>query len=328
VPLGHIRQRLCKQAYAPPYQTALKAFCFVLKGDAAAIQANVIEPTLAQDFKAASLVEDVFALAWIHYDNFSSMVVPDNTHGMHCYQESAVLHLVQDAGKTENDVYLYVPSLYVDSSAAMSSGYTFGFPKAFGEVTMSGTAPNGSGVRLATHADEVKQFQTPSMLAQRLRVYEATPGDPGLARFVHIHNPAPGAVHEFSKLLDHEFFAFAGATNGALLHSIKQFVDAMVFWRAPLLLLKQIPSAMTPLGQAAYQAYVKVNAQVNAVHQVALLGGYTVVFEDWDSSPFVRAYGLSNPPTARRTSNPLTPLLGFYVDLTAELQVKSETPIS
>ena len=326
--MGQIRHRLCKQIYAPPYKARLKAFCFVLRGNAAAIQANVIQPTLANDFKAAALVEDLFALAWVHYDEFSSIVAPDNTHGKHSYKESAVINLIQDATNNSNDFRVYVPSLYLDSSAAMSSGATFGFPKAYGTITMSDIAPNAAGVTLATRADEVRQFQAANMFSQKLLVYQATPGSAqAISNMVRIQNPLPDNVDDFQKLFDAAYDAFVPATDPTLFAATKQFVDAMVFWRAPLLLLKQIPSAVTPLGQAAYQAYVTVNARVTAIHEVALLGGYSVTFEDWDSSPFVTAYGLSNPPTARQTSPSLSPVIGFYVDVSAELAVQSETPI-
>ena len=38
--------------------------------------------------------------------------------------------------------------------------------------------------------------------------------------------------------------------------------ETLAFWRAPLLMLKQSMSATTPGGNAAYQAYVTVDARV------------------------------------------------------------------
>jgi hypothetical protein len=325
--LAQIRQRLCKQVYTPPYKARAKGFTFIFRGDASAIRTKVLQPALATDYRPANLLDDFFALTWVHYDHFSSSDPPDSNEGRHCYKESAVFSVIEDPN--DGTQYIYIPSLYVDKSAPIASGNTFGFPKSWGDITMTSIVPDAAGhLTLSTKADEVRTFGPPgSPFSERLTVYEATRGAIDASIVEWIPNVTPEKVEDFAAFLEKPFFEFlAKQQDMALPQTLKQLFDLFVFWKSPLLLLKQVPSAVAPL-QAAYQAYVKVDAKVDAIHNVALLGGYQVTFQNWDSAPFVTAFGLSASPARAQPSLPIKPLLGFYADLDVQLTSREEMPI-
>src|SRR4030095_8695342 len=161
--MGAMRDRLCTQVYKPEYLLSAKAFTFVMQGKAADIDSKVTRPALGSDYVVSSLgtTSDLFAVSWVRYSSFTSAL----PQGRFSYNESALFNVVQDAGGVK---HLYVPSLYLDSSAAITSGRdVFGFPKAWGDVSLSAVVPTKT-VTLSTEADEIALAGNP---ASRRRIY-------------------------------------------------------------------------------------------------------------------------------------------------------------
>ena len=137
--MGMMRQRLCKQLCAPPWRAKGQMFGFLLQGQGAAIEANVTKPAFGDDYKPASILFDkgLFALTWAHYAQFGGAdPSPDEHLATYEYNESALVNIVEGGGAS----YMYMPSLYLDASVPIVSGReAYGYPKSYGEVTLSST---------------------------------------------------------------------------------------------------------------------------------------------------------------------------------------------
>jgi hypothetical protein len=305
--MGNMRSRLCQQLYAPPYTTTASAFTFVLQGDGAKIDTMVCQPALGTDYTLSSIVKsrDLFALSWVHYTNFGSNAPP----GKFTYNESALWNVVEKAGVR----HLYIPSLYLDSSAAVTSGRDFfGFPKAFGRVDLSATVPTAS-LSLTTEADELDQANGSGFPRT---IYSVSPG--AGAGFTPLPNANPDQIDVFvTNIIEPALKALLG--NKDLTDDVIELFKIIAFRRAPLVLLKQVPPA-SGAAQAAYQSYVIAKSTVTKVRSLAWLTGYNVTLRNWHSAPIASSYGLPD-------GQPVTPLLGFYVDLDAKIETVSETII-
>jgi hypothetical protein len=115
-------------------------------------------------------------------------------------------------------------------------------------------------------------------------------------------------------------YQFINTQNEALRHAVAKVFNAFAFWQAPLIFLKQLPSAEPPLDQAAYQAYVTAGADITAYRSVAFFNGFKVALYNPASAPIASSYGIT-------TGSALTPLLACYVDLDFEIGTGVESPI-
>jgi hypothetical protein len=305
--MGNMRNRLCQQTYAAPYTTSAKAFTFVLQGNAAKIASDVTKPALASDYKPATLAtagDDLFALSFVHYDVFGS----GNPAGKFSYNESALFNVVEDTAL--HTKHLFISSLYLDSSAAVTSGRDFfGFPKSFGAITVP-NAPS-SAMTLSTKAEVVS---VAANVAGQQTMYSVAPG--GGAATVDV--PALIDVNAIDLVADSLdlLLKSMGVTIGG---DLVQLFRMIAYHEAPLVLLKQMPSAETP-AQAAYQSYVVAKAQVTNVRKVSFLTGFNVTVNDWLGAPIATSYGLT-PGVAKASP------IGFYIDADAEIKTVRETVI-
>jgi hypothetical protein len=301
--MGMMRQRLCNQLCAPPWRAKGQAFGFLLQGDGDAIEANVTRPAFGDDYKPASILfnKGLFALTWAHYDEFGGDNGSPNQHtGVFEYKESALVNIVEAGGVK----HIYMPSLYLDASVPVVSGReAYGYPKAFGEITMSKTTP-GSDVMFLTRADEVQSFLG-NPPATRSDIYSARPIVANGATFVTIANPNPHDVSLFAQML-HTKLAVSLA-GWPLVGELVEMVKMLVLRSAPMVMLKQIPLA-SATSQAAYQAYVTADARFTKINSVSLIFGYEVELNDWASAPIASAYGFGGPRT-------VPALVGFHVDV-------------
>jgi hypothetical protein len=286
-----------------------------MMGDGNTIRTRVIEPTLAQDYKPVAWADNLFALAWIHYEGFCSTETPDAGRGLMSYNESTLIHLVEDKN---NQVYAYLPSLYVDKSAPILSGRDmFGFPKSWGTVKMPPTVPSAQAITLETIGDEVPTFGT-SMPSQSLTVYKVVVPLALALTALRLQNPVPEGVDQFMKLVEDRLPSFL-PTDSQKVQGIGRMLTLLASFSAPLLVLKQLPSAQIPQGNAAYQAYVQVPSRVSAHSGITLFAGFEPTLNDWDSAPIKRSYLGSN--------NTATPLIGCHVEVDLELGKGIETTI-
>ena len=184
---------------------------------------------------------------------------------------------------------------------------------------MSSIVPGPQAIHLSTHGDEVANFSLPSEQSQSRLVYEAFTNATAMSR-VQLTSRSPGTAYDdlFKHLDSHPDLIKAKDDKQRL--AAKMMLGLLAFQKAPMIFLKQVPSAEPPLNQAIYQAYVKAQATLVAITAITLLDGFTVRLQNWASAPIASAYGVA-------AGAALMPLLSFYIDMDCEIGTGIETPI-
>jgi len=313
-----LRSRLCKRDYSPPFLAkGVKAYAFILHGDADTIRREVVQRTLGPEFGLIPGAENLFVLAWIEYGSLTSVTAPDNERGAFAYKESATFVLVdcQIEGWDQEPAYLYISSLYVDKAAPIITGLeTYGFPKSWGDIAMK---PQNIDVFM-TYANEIHNYILPPEQPRHSIVYKAerTSDSWGGSNVRHIANNESHDPHTFiDRALEllhdeivgavKEFESEVKPLETDIIDAVKKIVRHFAVWDPPLVFLKQFPSSQH-VGEMCYGSYVRANFRPINVSGLSVLHGYTVRLNEFASAPYASSHGVE-------AGTDLKPLIGFSV---------------
>ena len=344
-------EELVKQVYQPPFKAnKVRAFAFIVKGDASKIRTNVVVPTLGPGFQTVPAgafgIDDLFVVAWLRYDGGFTSDPPQNVlggqhngdyyKGKFAYSESAVFHIVESIQTRR--AYIYIPSLFLDKSVPILTGRSvYGMPKTVGTLKI----PTSQGV-CSTYAEVIRKFQDPATASPLTQtpspeyslIYQAWPTFPFYwmlpKETVPVIRGDPLATVAAAK----QKFA-ATVRRNADRSGIPQIADAVLelfgmfcLWgggnlQPRTIFLKQLPSSSMS-GQASFSTYVVSDFATTNISTISNFVPFPwfwrVQFMDWDGAPFARSFGV---PTA-----PMIPLMAFSLvfDLAMPLGTELSNP--